>query len=480
MKNTIKTLGIIFIIAAAAFITACGDLPEPDPVVTFDSDGGTAVPKQTVPSGSFAKKPTPDPTKPVTAAGLYELPITQKTFSKWVDANGDEYKFTTTPVTANITLKATWTGTESTPIDVSGQTGTNDFMKAIAYLKAASTTITAGKKYKLILADDITNLASTDKIVLDKANLDLTISAPTDTGGGKTIKSAVTPSGIFIIVGGTTKDESIKLTLNNITLQGNVSDDCLIRVQYGASLTLDNAAYITGHKNSATTGSSPVSGGSGGTKGNGSAVMAYNGGKLYIKYGSISDNTATGTAANRMLVGGVYGYADTATEKSLVQIERGYIGYNHCPHTADVYLTENVNFTLTPSTATDATLTIEDLTLNAASDTSRCAINVPSKIKNDININLRGDNGSGATGTAIQTALTTISGWWQDKVILQATSGYTLTDDDLGKISLGEFRGQTDFSGTTSKGKIAPGYKLELNNTSANNAIVLKKVTTTP
>ncbi len=62
--------------------------------VTFESDGGSSVPTQTVASGSTATRPT-DPTK------------SGNTFAGWKDSNGNDYNFST-PVTGNITLTASW------------------------------------------------------------------------------------------------------------------------------------------------------------------------------------------------------------------------------------------------------------------------------------------------------------------------------------------------------------------------------------
>ena len=63
--------------------------------VTFDSDGGSAVQSQQVYEGDFATKPA-NPTK----AGM--------SFAYWVTADGAAYKFDTTPVIGNLTLKAIW------------------------------------------------------------------------------------------------------------------------------------------------------------------------------------------------------------------------------------------------------------------------------------------------------------------------------------------------------------------------------------
>lgn len=63
--------------------------------VTFDSDGGSPVQSQQVYEGDFATEPA-NPIK----AGM--------SFSYWVTADGAVYKFKTTPVVGDITLKAIW------------------------------------------------------------------------------------------------------------------------------------------------------------------------------------------------------------------------------------------------------------------------------------------------------------------------------------------------------------------------------------
>lgn len=68
--------------------------------VTFDTDGGSEVAEQTIVYGKTAYKPA-DPTK------------TGFTFGKW-QKDGVDYDFST-PVTADITLKATWTADTPAP-----------------------------------------------------------------------------------------------------------------------------------------------------------------------------------------------------------------------------------------------------------------------------------------------------------------------------------------------------------------------------
>jgi len=66
--------------------------------VSFDSNGGSSVPTQTVATGSFATTPTPDPT------------LTGYTFAGWYadPALTDPWDFETDPVTGDVTLYAAW------------------------------------------------------------------------------------------------------------------------------------------------------------------------------------------------------------------------------------------------------------------------------------------------------------------------------------------------------------------------------------
>ena len=65
--------------------------------VTFDSDGGTPIDLQRVPEDGRATRPPNPPTK------------IGDNFLDWVDANDNPWDFDT-PITENITLKATWVG----------------------------------------------------------------------------------------------------------------------------------------------------------------------------------------------------------------------------------------------------------------------------------------------------------------------------------------------------------------------------------
>lgn len=79
--------------------------PAPPTVVTykvaFDTDGGTPVPPvQTVTINSYASKPAVDPVKD------------SLTFMYWKDSEGNEFRFSQTPITSNITLTAHYVDNE--------------------------------------------------------------------------------------------------------------------------------------------------------------------------------------------------------------------------------------------------------------------------------------------------------------------------------------------------------------------------------
>ncbi|MGI6787514.1 MAG: InlB B-repeat-containing protein [Acholeplasmataceae bacterium] len=96
-----KYIALFFTLMLTILLVSCDkeQPPKPEPTVTFtvtfDSQGGTAVPSQTVESGKTATEPNA-PEKD----GF--------TFGHWfLDNEAEAYVFST-PVTADITLKATW------------------------------------------------------------------------------------------------------------------------------------------------------------------------------------------------------------------------------------------------------------------------------------------------------------------------------------------------------------------------------------
>ena len=91
-----KKIYLLILVAVCCILTACGAKSF---TVTFDSQGGSLVPSQTVEKGKVASKPT-DPQKDGNA------------FIGWF-LGENEYTFET-PVTSNITLTAKWEEVKNT------------------------------------------------------------------------------------------------------------------------------------------------------------------------------------------------------------------------------------------------------------------------------------------------------------------------------------------------------------------------------
>ena len=126
--------------------------------VTFDSNGGSAVAAQDVVDGGKATEPDPAPTK------------ANNTFDGWT-LNDAAYDFDT-PVTASITLTATWTSSGPTPFD--GGDGSTTFTianqdsitlpdgKALADVASAATGLTYAQAWALGLLDETTGELTSD------------------------------------------------------------------------------------------------------------------------------------------------------------------------------------------------------------------------------------------------------------------------------------------------------------------------------
>jgi len=459
MKKTLKTLGIIFIIVAAVFVTACpGELEPAGYTVSFDSDGGSDVASQTVEEGGTATKPT-DPTKSATVEGLYKGSL-DSTFVEW-QLNGSKYDFSTV-VTEDIELKAVWT--DATPETLSD--GADDiFTKSVTYIKNKAPTST--DKYTLALKN---NLTPAKQIVIDTANTDLTIK---NIGGQKTITSpdlsgaSVTSNAnanVFLVIGPstqptTTPANNIKLTLVNVAIigfaglddSGNLKADgkevanSLIRVQYGATLELGDGSAVKGHRSSSVNGS--------GATGNGAAVCVF-GGTLTMKAGSVIEQNestkdssiGTGTETNRNRVGGVYTFVPVNTNGTAaytgatvtLDIQGGVIKNNKCTagNTKDVYATEGGTFKLSGN------VEIEEITINA--DIPTASSDSPTK-STDTNIAYTSisvsDLGSLADVTvslrSTAADLTNVKAIW---AIGKQVISYGSTGAGAGKVTLGSYK----------------------------------------
>jgi len=459
MKNTLKTLGIICIIAAATFITSCGPGVEADPIVTFDANGGTLVGPSTVTVKSG--EPVSEPTQPKaptsgsgnepTEAGFFKLATTVSappTFKEW-QLNGAKYDFST-PVTSDITLKAAWnygSGGEPTKLDsqLSASDGANILEQVVAYLAKDTTANGTNDKYILVLG---TNITASKQIYLRRGNLKIksssfaqrTITGFTPTGTANAANVTNGSNHVAFLIGdsnaptGTTIAPT--LTLNNIELKGIGTEvgDSLVRIRKSATLILDDSSAVRGHKNSATVGD--------GLNGNGSAVCVA-GANLTIKQGSViegnestKNGAVVGSGTNRNRVGGVYTIKD-GVGPTLI-IEGGSITDNECTegNTKDLYATEGGTFTLSGAT------TIGELTINADPDTAAA---VPATIIVSGLLNNVGKLSLRSTGPIanVKTA-------WTGKHVLlgpgsTATNSVDPAASDVAKFSLGDFKGNAGF-----------------------------------
>lgn len=463
MKNALKTLGLLLIVAAAFLIASCGPPVEPteDYIVTFNSDGGSSVPSKSVPNdgNSTVDKPSPDPTKTELATpGLYKN-FTGYTFDGWTTLNGEDYNFST-PVSGSITLTAKWKIPEGVEVnlDTTG-TATDDIVtKTFAKLNDTNTAIVDNDKFTLYINADVTPAKA---LVLNRSKADLTITSANQKAITSPDLSAVQNStnnnaNVFITIGAgnnptassaTNLDKTVKLTLKNVAVLGASTKETpkpvgnsLIRVMNGAELTLDKA-YISDHISNS--GLSATTTSTNGQFGNGSAICIINGSTLNVTGASIIEkNKSTGNQPNKNLVGGIYAIGTTLTtgnqNRSTVNLTNGTIEKNEATdgNTADIYITEFVDLNL------DGYVTVGELALNAETATDRPNFTIKGKVYNTIEkLNLRGGSDT----------LTAVQGFWKTKAVFSGTSGangYTITDDDVKKFKLWEFTGRASLRGT--------------------------------
>jgi oligopeptide transport system substrate-binding protein len=101
-----KLLALFMVFAVALALVACDDPTPPAPekfTVTFDTQGGTAVPSQEVEKGQLATRPANDPTKAGDAEGNWS-------FKNWfTTATGDVVFDFSKAIEANVTVYAQWT-----------------------------------------------------------------------------------------------------------------------------------------------------------------------------------------------------------------------------------------------------------------------------------------------------------------------------------------------------------------------------------
>ena len=164
--------------------------------VTFDSDGGSAVEKQTVESGKTATKPA-DPAKASTASIEY-------TFAGWY--SGDTAFDFATAITSDITLKAKWTekaippanpGTYTVTIADGIENGTVNTDKSTA-AKGATVTLTLsasdGYEFGTLSVTDASNAEITTTAVTEGSKYTFTMGESNVTVSATFKKKAATPT----------------------------------------------------------------------------------------------------------------------------------------------------------------------------------------------------------------------------------------------------------------------------------------------
>jgi len=249
MKNVFKFLGIICIIAAALFVS-CGSVePEdPDYTVTF-MNGSTVVKTLTGKSEgdmiNTSDAPTLSPadwSPPAipSTAGFYKLTAGSITFVGW--ATSTSATATELPLSvekSNVTLYAIWNVTGSQTWTTEGS-GISTPAAAVSQMGSP----TAGTRYALVLSDTVP-ITNAVRVVLDKPNSNLTIKSTStrqvDIKSNHTgTTSTGNSNGVFLVVGGSSQDATISLTLDRIKLIGVAGVDADGTLNPGTALNKVN------------------------------------------------------------------------------------------------------------------------------------------------------------------------------------------------------------------------------------------------
>ena len=207
-------------------------------IVTFDSDGGSAVTFQIVRNGATATKPE-DPTKTI-ISGLYLGTLTDDynyTFTGWYN---DEtlWDFNSNTVTAPITLKARWSITVN-PTRIESVLP-NDVAGAVSYVNANSN---GGEEYTLLIGTNVSVAAQT----LNTANAKLLIIG---IGAERTITSTTTVNDRLFTINGNNLTSLIlgqHITLLGTSSYYYSSSNAIVNIQRG-SFTMLNGSKITGSR----------------------------------------------------------------------------------------------------------------------------------------------------------------------------------------------------------------------------------------
>jgi uncharacterized repeat protein (TIGR02543 family) len=244
--------------------------------VTFHTSGGSSAPEtQTLAAGEKAVEPVLAAAVPPDAAvGLYRNVVSWYTNAAYTAV----WDFNT-PVTQNLDLYAK--GAESSPVDLSGQSGDHTLAKALGYI--AAQTLSAPTNYTVMLDTgtyDMPGVLNSEQANVKTANAVVTLLGK---GPQETVLSLSSAGSLFRVTAG-------KLILGrNITLKGLSSNTLPLVYVTGssASLLMQTGAKITGNIAS----------------GYGGGVYVY--GSFDMEGGSISGNSvSSGDGGGGVYVGG--------------------------------------------------------------------------------------------------------------------------------------------------------------------------------
>ena len=291
-------------------------------VVTFDFDNGDPAITQTVPAGGWVTSATGTayfakifvPATP----GLYTGNLLKHVFDGWTH-NGARFDFST-PITADITLKARWKPPLFTPVLVS-EVPVNNIDAAVAYAK-----LNPGN-YAMVINADINAGAQTLDFLVHFGIIGI--------GGERIIQYTGVPNAPLFLIDNRTVTSAASLELGpNVTLRGIASSTTnLVRVENGhftmypgskitghTTTSPYGAVYVTGAENQFIMDGGEISGNHSGAVNSSGGVFVDNGASFDMYGGSITGNTINPAAAMDVVLSGA------ASIDGSVRYTRGVVG----------------------------------------------------------------------------------------------------------------------------------------------------------
>lgn len=369
--------------AIAAFQPAAGTQTQGTVIVTFDSNGGTAVAPAVLPENTSVAEPaapswtitaSADLLKAIKAPGVYPASVPQSAiFAGWYK-DGVVWNFDTGIVTGNITLKAEWSLdsriTSVTQNSISAALSHAGSNSSSAFIAAIDTNTTVA---------GVTSANLTGRLTL------------IGLGEERVITYSGTTGRMFHL------GANAQLTLaNNITLRGRGTassphgEASIIRLDSSSTLRMQDGSKISGHIAS---------------NGYGIAVQAEGGSVFYMEGGEISGNQTT--SASSWAAGGV-NLASNSTFIMTGGVIKDNIGPCH-----DIYINE----TLTKFSMAGQAV-IKRIILNYSTSYVRPAAMLI---------------GSNWTGHVEFLFFRNGTNNWENKVIIGADTGHTITSADISK-----------------------------------------------